>query len=106
MSELRQLLDQRWRELPATTRTPQQLAGRGGIACGATHGVMERCNFACTSCYLSDVANQTNPLPFAEVKAQLDALRTHLGPGGKVQITAGEVTLLDKHDLGRIVAFS
>ncbi len=100
------LLRKRWQELPETVRTPQQLAGVGGVACGATWGVMERCNFACTSCYLSDAANRTRPLPFPEVKAQLDALRKHLGPGGKAQITSGEVTLLDKHELGRIVAYA
>ena len=76
------------------------------MACGATHSIMERCNFACTSCYLSDVANYTQPLPLAQVQEQLDALRDHLGPGGKCQITSGEVTLLDPHELGRIVAYA
>jgi len=74
------------------------------VACGATHSIMEKCNFACTSCYLSDIANHTRPLTFAQVQAQLDALREHLGHGGKCQITSGEVTLLDPHELGRIVA--
>ncbi len=106
LTELKDNLRHRWGNLPPSVRTPQQLAGVGGIACGATHGVMEKCNFACTSCYLSDVANHTEPLPFAEVKAQLDTLRDYLGPGGKAQITSGEVTLLDKHDLGRIVAYA
>ena len=103
---LDELLRKRWQELPESVRTPQQLAGVGGVACGATWGVMERCNFACTSCYLSDVANHTRPLPFPDVTAQLDALREYLGPGGKAQITSGEVTLLDKHELGRIVAYA
>ena len=87
-------------------RTDQQLAGVAAVGCGATHGVMERCNFACTSCYLSDVANRTPPLEFAEVKGQLNDLLDHLGSGGKVQITSGEVTLLSKHELGRIVAYA
>ena len=72
------------------------------MACGATHGIMEKCNFACTS----DVANYTRPLPFHEVKEQLEVMRAYLGDGGKCQITSGEVTLLDKHELGRIVAYA
>ena len=58
----------RWRSLPPKLRTDQQLAGVGAVACGATHSVMERCNFACTSCYLSAVANATEPAPFDEVR--------------------------------------
>lgn len=85
-------------------RVPQQLAGIGAAACGATHSIMGKCNFACTSCYLSDVANDTTPLGFDETAIQLDELRAYFGPGGKCQITSGEVTLLDPHDLGRIVA--
>jgi len=96
----------RWDTLPEHLQLPQQLAGVGAVACGATHSIMEKCNFACTSCYLSDVANYTRPLPFEQVQEQLDALRDHLGPGGKCQITSGEVTLLDPHELGRIVAYA
>lgn len=99
-------LSERWATLPAHLKVPQQLAGIRGVACGATHSVMERCNFACTSCYLSDLANDTEPLPFDEVRAQLDALRAHLGAGGKVQITSGEVTLLPREELGRIIAYA
>lgn len=101
---MRELLRRRWEELPASVRTPNQLAGVGGVACGATHGIHERCNFACTSCYLSDVANRTPSLPFEEVRAQLETLRAYLGSGGKVQITSGEVSLLPLEELGRIVA--
>lgn len=104
--ERRSLLTARWRDLPAALRTDQQLAGRGGVACGATWGIMEKCNFACTSCYLTELGNETEPLPFAEAKAQLDTLRQQLGHGGKVQITSGEVTLLPVEDLGRIVRYA
>ena len=99
-------LADRWEELPSHLRTDQQLAGTAAISCGATHGVMEKCNFACTSCYLSDVANYTRPLPFHQVKEQLDVLRAYLGDQGKCQITSGEVTLLDKHELGKIIAYA
>jgi len=67
---------------------------------------MERCDFACTCCYLGPEANETEPLAFEEVREQLDALRAHLGVGGKTQITAGEVTLLPVDELGRIVAYA
>jgi len=97
---------ERWESLPAEMRVPQQLAGIGAAACGATHSIMEKCNFACTSCYLSDVANYTTPLGYDATAIQLDELRAYLGPGGKCQITSGEVTLLDPHDLGRIVAYA
>ena len=97
---------ERWESLPAKMRVPQQLAGIGAAACGATHSIIEKCNFACTSCYLSHIANHTRPLGFDETAAQLDQLRAYLGPGGKCQITSGEVTLLDPHDLGRIVAYA
>ncbi len=105
-NDFARLLSRRWETLPQSVQTPNQLAGVGGIACGATHGVLERCNFACTSCYLTDIANKTKPLPFEEVKLQLDKLRAELGPGGKAQITAGEVTLLPLEELGQIVAYA
>ena len=105
-NERRELCRRRWDTLPEELRTPQQAAGRVHVACGATHGVLERCNFACTSCYLTSIANRVPKLPFAEVREQLDTLRRNLGPMGKVQITAGEVTLLEPEELGRIVAYA
>jgi MoaA/NifB/PqqE/SkfB family radical SAM enzyme len=96
----------RWNTLPASARTPQQAAGRAHVACGATHGVVERCNFACTACYLTSEANGTPDLPLEDVFRQIDELRRHLGPMGKVQITSGEVTLLEPEELGRIVAYA
>ena len=103
--ERQRLLAERWETLPKSVQTPVQIAGKSAIFCGATHHVMERCNFSCTCCYLGKDANKTEPLPFEEVKEQLDQLRAALGHGGKAQITAGEVTLLPLEDLGRIVAY-
>ena len=100
------LFKARWAQLPAQLRRPQQFIGVNSVACGATHSIMEKCNFACTSCYLTEAANYTRPLPFAQVKEQLDVLRRHLGKGGKVQITSGEVTLLPVEKLGPIVAYA
>lgn len=95
-----------WRQLEPALQTPEQWLGRVSPGCFATHQVHERCDFACTACYLARTANQTPPLPFAEVKAQLDAIRATAGPGGNVQITAGEVTLLPPADLVRIVRYA
>ena len=99
------LLQNRWNSLPESLRTPTQMLGKAAVACGATHHVMERCNFSCTCCYLGPEANKTEPLPYKEVQDQLDHMRATLGEGGKVQITAGEVTLLPLKDLGRIVQY-
>lgn len=105
-AEKRKLLAKRWDSLAPELQTPNQLAGKTIVACGATHHVMERCNFSCTCCYLGKDANKTKPLPFSEVKEQLDTMRAEFGTGGKVQITAGEVTLLPLEKLGRIVRYA
>lgn len=105
-AERRRLNSARRASLPPQLRTPQQTMGRGHHSCGATHGVMERCDFACTSCYLSRTANATPPLPESEVRQQLDRLRAFLGPQGKAQITSGEVTLLPLETLGSYVAYA
>jgi len=67
---------------------------------------MERCDLACTSCYLGEEANASRPLEAAEVYDQLDALREFLGPQGKAQITSGEVTLLPREVLGKYVGYA
>ncbi|MDY7092585.1 MAG: hypothetical protein SX243_06370 [Acidobacteriota bacterium] len=105
-AERGRLNEARWALLPERLRTSQQTMGRGHHSCGATYGVMERCDFACTSCYLSKTANATTPLEEAKVRAQLDALRAYLGPQGKAQITSGEVTLLPVETLGTYVAYA
>ena len=97
---------EQWDQLPAHLQTTQQASGKCYVGCGATHSIMERCNFSCTSCYLSEVANTVPPLSFQAVKIQLDALRRSLGPAGKAQLTSGEVTLLPKEELGRMVAYA
>ncbi|MEO0509571.1 MAG: radical SAM protein [Verrucomicrobiota bacterium] len=104
--ERTRLLAARWESLAPELKTKTQLIGKTAVACGATHHVMERCNFSCTCCYLGADANKTEPLPFEDVAKQLDAIREHLGDGGKTQITAGEVTLLPLEELGRIVRYA
>lgn len=105
-SERLRLNEERRRLLPDHLRVPQQVLGVGHHSCGATHSVMERCNFACTSCYLGKSANATPPLEAEEVRKQLDTLRAFLGPQGKAQITSGEVTLLPREVLGSYVRYA
>ncbi len=92
--------------LPVNLQTPDQALGVQQSGCAATYNIMERCNFSCTACYLSKDANETPPLPFEEVCVQIDAIREHLGPGGNIQITAGEVTLMPVEDLVQIVKYA
>ncbi len=92
--------------LPAGVREePGQFIGRHTAGCGATWGVQERCQFTCAACYLGTEANDTPPLPWPEVREQLDALRAHLGPWGNVQLTAGELTLLPVQDVLRLLHY-
>ncbi len=91
--ETRASLDAAWARLDPRYRTPNQMFGRQEEGCGATIGVMPKCDFACRGCYLGVDANRTPELPLADVKAQLDLLRTELGPWGNVQLTDGEVAL-------------
>lgn len=95
----------RWDMLAPDLRTVHQVLGIQSAGCGATVGVMERCDFYCTACYLPHSSQKTPPLPFEQVKEQIDAIRGYLGPTGNIQLTAGEVTLLPREDLGRIVKY-
>lgn len=99
-------LERVWSELPENLQQPHQTKGVQNPGCAATHNIMERCNFSCTACYLSKEANHTPPLPFDEVKVQLDKIRASLGPWGNTQLTAGEVTLMPVEDLVRIAKYS
>ncbi len=104
--ERRRINAARFEGLPEVLKTEAQIIGHSHHSCGATHGVLERCDFACTSCYLGPEANGAEPLPREEVFRQLDELRAFLGPQGKVQITAGEVTLLPRRTLGEYVRYA
>lgn len=89
-SEMRDLLSARWNALPPELRTDRQVLGRNLVHCGYTLGA-SYCSFGCTHCYLPANANRT-PLPsLAEMKAQIDANRRLVGPGGGLQITGGDV---------------
>ncbi len=86
----RELLRQRWRELPAELQRPWQVVGRQMTQCGYTLGPAY-CSFGCSHCYLPANANRA-PLPsLEEMKEQIDANRRLLGHGGNLQITGGDV---------------
>ena len=94
-------------DLPKRVRAlPHQFLGRMSTGCPATHSIHERCDFACTACYLSKAANTTPPLEPEAVEAQLDRIRRAAGPAGNVQITSGEVTLLPVERLCAIVRYA
>jgi MoaA/NifB/PqqE/SkfB family radical SAM enzyme len=103
-TETRAALAAAWAALPTRLRGPTQFLGRQYAGCGATIGVLPRCDFACRGCYLGADANRLPPRPLAEVKAQLDAIRTWLGPAGNVQLTDGEVTLRAEPELVELIA--
>lgn len=102
-AETRKRLRRTWSRLPATLRTPQQMYGRNSTGCGATIGVMPRCDFACTGCYLGREANDVPALPVETVKQQLDMMRGHLGDCGNLQLTDGEVLLRPEAEVIEII---
>jgi len=103
LPETRRQLADRWNRLPEPLRTPHQMLGRQGGGCGATIGVMPRCDFACRGCYLGEDANRIPAQPVEAIKRQMELLRPTLGHAGNVQITDGEVTLRPEHELVEIL---
>lgn len=86
----RRLLAERWSELPADLRAPNQVVGRQLTHCGYTMGAAY-CSFGCTHCYLPRNANSA-PLPsLDEMREQIDANHRLLGDYGALQITGGDV---------------
>ena len=86
----RELLRQRWHELPTELQKPWQVVGRQMTQCGYTLGPAY-CSFGCSHCYLPANVNRA-PLPtLEEMKEQIDANRRLLGHGGNLQITGGDV---------------
>lgn len=86
-SEKRLLLASRWEALDPRWHLPTQGLGRQATGCGATIGILPRCDFACDGCYLP---------------SQLELLRAYLGPKGNVQITDGDVTQRERLGYGRV----
>jgi hypothetical protein len=104
--ELRRRLAEIWDEVPPKFRTPQQMYGRYSAGCTATIGVMPRCDFACTGCYLGEEANSIPRLPLSAIQEQMRVIRKRLGPWGNLQITDGEVTLLPVEELIELIRYA
>ena len=100
------LLRSKWLELPEKFQTLQQMYGRNEEGCGATVGVMPRCDFACKGCYLGKEANHIPPDSMEAIKSQLRLLRSYLGKWGNLQLTDGEVTLRDESELIEILRYA
>src|SRR3954452_21443722 len=99
--ELEDLLARRFASLPARAQVPAQALGRRTMGCEGTHGVVPRCDLACTPCYHSRDANRgrvDGPHTVASVDAQMALLRRLRGPGQNAQLIGGEVTLLSAAD--------
>jgi len=105
-AERRTALAAAWETLPVALRLPTQFLGRQYAGCGATIGAMPRCDFTCRGCYLGSDANRMRPRPLVELRAQLDALRTWLGPAGNLQLTDGEITLRPEDELVALIAYA
>ncbi|MFN7971998.1 MAG: hypothetical protein U0166_06555 [Acidobacteriota bacterium] len=101
--EKKRLMKERWDELDPRWQLPTQGYGRQATGCGATVGILPKCDFDCTGCYLGEEANRIKPFGLAVARAQLDELRCYLGPKGNVQITDGEVTLMPPDELVAVI---
>jgi len=102
--DLARALAERWEQLPAHVKTPNQMLGRRMSGCEGTHGVFPRCNLACTPCYHAKEANSVRTdgnHTEAEVDSQMALLRALRGPGQHAQLIGGEVTLLGPQDHAR-----
>jgi uncharacterized radical SAM superfamily Fe-S cluster-containing enzyme len=95
-----------WQRVPESIRGPTQFMGRQYVGCGATIGVMPKCDFSCKGCYLNAEANRARSAPLSEIKEQLQQIRAWLGPCGNVQLTDGEVSLRDESELIEIIAYA
>lgn len=105
-AEARTALAAAWASLPEALRTPTQFLGRQYAGCGATIGVMPRCDLRCRGCYLGDDANRARPIAMHDAKAQLRTLRAWLGPGGNLQLTDGELTLRSASEVIELIAYA
>jgi len=105
-AEVRAVLAAAWQRVPESFRGPTQFMGRQYVGCGATIGVMPRCDFSCKGCYLNADANRARSAPLSEIKEQLQQIRAWLGPCGNVQLTDGEVSLRSEAELIEIIAFA
>jgi hypothetical protein len=95
-----------WERLYPQFRTPNQSLGqRKAIGCVAVE-ITQRCNLDCTLCYLSEMSESTLDIPMEEVKRRIDEILYNYGPNTPVQITGGDPTLRQEHELIEIVRYA
>lgn len=83
--------------------SPNQILGRRyAIGCVALE-ITQRCNLDCTLCYLSEMSESTKDIPMEEIFRRIGMIRNSFGPGTDVQITGGDPTLRNRHELMEIV---
>jgi hypothetical protein len=102
----KEMMSNRWSELPDKVRTRSQAIGRHGVGCEGTHGVFPRCNFACSPCYHSASANRVRTdgeHTISEVAKQMSFLERVRGPRAHAQLIGGEVSLLEPEDHARAI---
>ncbi len=84
--------------------TPDQVAGRHwAIGCVSLE-ITQRCNLDCTLCYLSDHSEAVKDVPLAEIYRRIDMIYRHYGPNTDIQVSGGDPTLRQRHELVAIVA--
>jgi molybdenum cofactor biosynthesis enzyme MoaA len=105
-AEARQTVAEAWHRLAPEFRVDHQTVGRQEEGCGATIGVMPRCDFGCTGCYLGATANSAEALGLDEIKTQMRLLRQRLGPWGNLQLTDGEVLLRPVEDVVELLQYA
>ena len=104
--ETKNLLRNAREALSEQFKTDNQFLGHQYAGCGATIGVMPRCDFACRGCYLGREANRIPPESVAGIERQLRTIRDWLGEGGNVQITDGEATLRPIDEIVEIIQYA
>ena len=84
---------------------PGQLAGRRWAMGCVSLEITQRCNLDCTLCYLSESAEAVRDVPLPELFRRIDEIALLYGPHTDVQISGGDPTLRDKHELSQIVQY-
>src|SRR5712691_8063647 len=101
-TELTQALTRTRERLGPLAVGHQYLGRQASIGCVALE-ITQRCNLACTLCYLSEPAEQVRDLPLAALLQRLDQIRGYFGVGTAVQITGGDPTLRNRRELVTLV---
>jgi hypothetical protein len=97
------ILADTWARLDPAFRTPNQVLGRRSTIGCVPLEITQRCNLACTLCYLSESSESVKDVPLPVVFRRIDAIRERYGPGVSVQVTGGDPTMRDREELVAIV---